>query len=519
VTEPGNDGRAAASGGRAPLDEEFRFRVISDCTADWQFWVREDGSVEYLSGGCERIGGYTREEILSGRVRLRDYVHPADFRRIRALWAEAMAGGERHDVEFRLRRKDGGIRWVSLSFVPVLDGQGRRYGFRGAIRDMTERKEAEAALAREREMLDTVVSTIGAGLVLLDLSHRILWYNAAQASVFGPLETNLGKRCHDVFAGRPGVCEGCPVARAFASGCTERLEKRGVMAGGVRGPRRHVLLVATPVRGADGAVERCLEVIVDVTDQRAREAERERMREQLVEVQKLEALGTLAAGVAHEFNNLLAGILGFASLLRSRVDPDAPEGRYAAMIERSAERAAELTRQLLGFARRGSLALREMDLNEVVRETLVMVRATFDRAIEVRERLAHDLRPVRGDAARLGQVLLNMCLNARDAMPAGGTLWVETANVDAGDRAAGPCGLPPGLYVCMAVRDSGAGIPPEIRGRIFEPFFTTKPPGAGTGMGLAVAYGIVRDHGGAVEVDSLPGQGTEFRVYLPACRA
>lgn len=504
--------------GGAPVDADLRNRVISEVAADWQFWVREDGAtLEHLSGACEEISGFSREEFLAGAVRLRDYVHPDDYPRLRGLYADAVAGKSGHDIEFRIRRKDGALRWGSLSFVPVRDDGGRFLGFRGSIRDITDRKVAEEALRREREMLDNVVSSIGVGLVLIERDLGIAWYNATQAAVFGSVERNRGKCCFEVFGRQAEPCPGCPVVRAFATGQVERAEKVGVAVPG--GGTKDLVLIASPVIGSNGAVERCLEIVLDVTERRARKAERERLREQLLQAQKLEAVGTLAAGAAHEFNNLLVGILGVASLLLARAEPGTSQFRHLCMIENSANRAAELTRQLLRFARKGQMHVRAVALNDVVRETLSLVRTTFDRAIAVEEDLAPALPPVFADPSQLGQVLLNMCINARDAMPQGGTLRVATAAVEAGPAEKGPAGLESGRYLLLSVRDSGSGIPQATLSRIFEPFFTTKEPGKGTGMGLAVAYGIVKEHGGAIEVDSTPGCGTEFRVFLPAAPA
>lgn len=379
--------------GASSLDPAFRFEVIAEHTADWQFWIREDGSIEYVSSDCERISGFSRAELASGTIRLRDYVHPEDYPEVRALYAEAMTGKERHNVLFRIRRKDGGTRWGSLSFLPVRDGSGRWFGFRGSIRDVTSTKEAEETHRRDREALHA----------------------------------------------------------------------------------------------------------------------------QLLQAQKMEAMGTLAGGIAHEFNNLLTGILGFTSLLQARTAPATPEGKALGMIERSATQAATLTRQLLGFARKEPLRVQEVRVNGVVAEVLSIIRTTFDRCIAIREELDPALWAVEGDPGRLAQALLNICINGRDAMTSGGTLFIRTANVESGARRPSCLGaVGPGQHVLLAVRDSGCGIDPSIRHRIFDPFFTTKDHGKGSGMGLAVVYGIVNDHGGGIDVESAPGAGTEVRLYLPA---
>ncbi|GAB4364544.1 MAG: hypothetical protein Kow00128_06290 [Deltaproteobacteria bacterium] len=498
-----------------PLDPGFRFRVIAEHTADWQFWVREDGAVEYISTECERISGYPREDLLSGRIGLKDYVHPEDYPAVRALYDEAIAGKERRDYPFRVRRKDGKIRWVSLSFLPVRDEAGRSFGFRGSIRDITAAREAEEALRRERDILDKAVSSIGAGIAILDRRQRILWYNAVHEKYFGPLAENFGKFCYEIFEQSPKVCRGCPVDEAYSQGVTVRGERIGVTVEG--GRVGDFEIYATPLRGPGGGFEQCVELVIEITEKRRQQAEQERLRAQLIQAQKMEAIGTLAGGVAHEFNNLLTGIVGFTSLLVKEAEPGSRQAKYLGMIEHSATQAATLTRQLLGFARKDSFSMQRIDLGEVAARILPIIRKTFDRAIEIREETGADLPPIVGDAGLLGQVLLNLCINAGDAMPKGGTLTVRTDAVTLSvPRPVAAGTLEPGRYVRLAVRDTGTGIAPEIRDRIFEPFFTTKEVGKGTGMGLALVFGIVQEHRGTIEVDSAPGEGTEFRIYFPA---
>ncbi|MBI5419795.1 MAG: PAS domain S-box protein [Deltaproteobacteria bacterium] len=501
--------------GKDPIDPEFRFRVTAEFTADWQFWVREDGAVEYISSECERISGFSRKDMLTGKVRLKDYIHPDDFAMMRAQYYDAIAGREKHNIEFRIRRRDGEMRWGAVSFIPVRDEFGRSYGFRGSIRDITDRKKAEEALRRERNLLDKVVSSIGAGLVLVDRSYRILWYNSIKTSCLGILEPDRGGCCYQVLVGRQAVCPGCPVEQAFATGRQARAEKTGITL--PNGRVCDLLIIATPLVGPDGTFDQCLELILDITEKRAQQAERERLRRQLIHAQKMEAVGTLAGGIAHEFNNLLTGILGFTSLLQMQIPPEGPGGKSLTMIEKSARRAAELTRQLLGFARKGKCNVQAVGINDVVRSVLSIIRQTFDRVVTIEEDLFPDIWSVSGDPGQLEQVLLNLCINARDAMPAGGTLTIRTRNADAEDeRPASLRNAVPGPCVLLSVKDTGTGIPPSIRDRIFEPFFTTKDPGKGTGMGLSVVYGIVQGHEGAIDVESRPDTGTTFHVCLPA---
>jgi PAS domain S-box-containing protein len=252
--------------------------------------------------------------------------------------------------------------------------------------------------------------------------------------------------------------------------------------------------------------------VTDITEHRE-------LEHRLRHAQKMEAVGTLAGGIAHDFNNIIQAVMGYTSLLKGRVAGDAEASAQADAIERASLRAAELTSQLLGFARKGKYEVKPTDLNGVVEKVVAMTRPTFDRSIDIRTELCAGLSPVDGAAGQLEHSLLNLCINARDAMPDGGTLRIETRNeTHSGQEMYGPVKVPAGRYVALSVSDTGVGIPSGSLPRIFEPFFTTKDPGKGTGMGLAMVYGIVKNHGGWIDVRSGAGRGTTFRVLLPASR-
>jgi two-component system cell cycle sensor histidine kinase/response regulator CckA len=280
--------------------------------------------------------------------------------------------------------------------------------------------------------------------------------------------------------------------------------------------QRWFLATADPILDEQGERIGSVHILADITL-------RKQMEEQLRQGQKMEAIGRLAGGIAHDFNNLLTAILGNASLLAQRLDPAAEEHELVDTLERAAWRAAELTRQLLGFSRQTLLWLRPLNLNETVEEVLTLLRRTMDPRIEVQARCTADLWPVRADAGQMSQVLMNLCLNARDAMPEGGRLTLETANrLITEAEAHGSTDTRPGEFVRLSVADTGHGIPTDVLPRIFDPFFTTKPAGKGTGLGLAMVFGIVKQHQGWIECHSAPHtaaercvQGTRFDVYLP----
>ncbi len=278
--------------------------------------------------------------------------------------------------------------------------------------------------------------------------------------------------------------------------------------------------------GHDTPVEISIGLIADLTPPVVQAlvrdiSARKRMEHQLIQAEKMEGIGTLAGGIAHDFNNILGGILGYAALIKGMVPEEDRLYRYTDIIERSATRASELTQQLLGYARGGKTHVKQIHPNEIVEEVLALMRedlAQHDLQIEIR--LEDSLPAIEGDAGQIHQVLMNLCVNARDAMDQGGVLKVVTDTVSyaAGDAACPP-GLPAGRYVRLTVTDSGHGMDAATQKKIFEPFFTTKEPGSGTGLGLAMVYGIVKNHGGQISVSSRVGKGTTMRLYLPVVDA
>lgn len=313
----------------------------------------------------------------------------------------------------------------------------------------------------------------------------------------------IGKRCYEVLHRSAEPPAHCPHQRLLSSGREERGDLQEAWLG------KSFDATATPLRDSQGALSGCVHVLHDIT-------ERRRLEEQYRQAQKMEAVGRLAGGVAHDFNNLLTAITGYSELLLARLGEEDPLRRYVEEVKKAGDRAASLTRQLLTFSRQQVLELRVLDLNSVVANVDKMLRRVIGEDIELVTILVPDLGPVKADPGQLEQVILNLAVNSRDAMPQGGKLTIVTSNVELAEASSHRHGeLSPGKYVVLAVSDSGCGMDSETQAHIFEPFFTTKGEGKGTGLGLAMVYGIVKQSGGSVWVYSEVGRGTTFKVYLP----
>lgn len=427
--------------------------------------------------------------------------------------------------------------------VPLVLADGTRFGFLGvldaAARDLaSEEREALAALGRlavarleaqrlldrqsqvERDLLKSrawlraivdhepeCVKVVSPDGLLLDINPAGLAMVEAEGV--------------EAVAGRPVLPLIHPddreaflnLHRASCQGQAGTLQFRVV---GLRGTERWVETRSVPLRDTSGRIEAVLSVSRDITERRRADEELRKTQAQLVQAQRMEAIGRLAGGIAHDFNNILTVINGYSEVVLRQLGEVDPLHDPVSEILKAGRRAAALTSQLLAFSRRQVLSPRVVSLNDVVAETERMLRRLIGEHIEFVTALAPDLGPVRVDPTQLVQVIMNLSVNARDAMPDGGKLRIATANVDLdGLDAARPADVPPGTYVMLSVSDTGTGMTPEVLAQAFEPFFTTKAAGQGTGLGLATVYGIVKQSGGYISVSSEPRRGTVFRILFP----
>ena len=457
---------------------------------------------------AERMFGYTREEVLGMMPPFRQILPPSAWPAGEAVLARLRAGDmTAHAINENLT-KDGRTICCEWWNTPLLEPDGTFVGLISLAQDITERRRAEDALRASEERFRQIAESISEVFWLTTPDKQEMAYlSPGYETIWGqPREAVYASPRSWMDAVHPDDRERVAEAAAKQAAGTYDEEYRIVRPDGTL---RWVRDRAFPVRDADGQVVRVAGVAEDVTARR-------QLEDQLRQAQKMEAIGQLAGGVAHDFNNLLTVINGCSELLLDSVGDRPDLTDLLQEIRKAGERSASLTRQLLAFSRQQVLAPTILDVNAVVEDMEKMLRRLIGEAVQLRTVLQRPLGNVRADRGQLEQVLLNLAINGRDAMPHGGELTIETRDIHVThDSAATRPGIAPGRHIALAVTDSGVGMTEEVRQHLFEPFFTTKGPEKGTGLGLAVVHGFVKQIGGFVEVTTEPGAGTCFTIYLP----
>lgn len=499
--EEKNDELAATIGDLK--NAEARYRGLFENSVAGLYQASVEGRMVSANVALARLFGFaTAEEFLSR--------HGVDWPERHAperrgeFARELQARGAVSDFEYELRRADGSVRWISENARMVSDGAGRPVSLQGSLSDITDRKEAERNIRRQTRLLDLAHDSISER----DLEDRFLYWNQGSERLYGwRAEEIVGRKVGETLRPNPDEFMKAKVG----------VLRTGEWSGELRHSRRdgHLVTVSsrwTLVRDDRGNPKSILVINTDISEKKTLEA-------QFFRAQRMEAIGTLASGMAHDLNNILAPILMSAPILRWTLPPSERD-KILQTIETSAKRGADLVRQLLTFGRGASGERGMVRMDKLVHEIVGIGQQTFPKNITVVGEVAEDLWTLRGDPTQLHQVLLNLCVNARDAMPQGGTLTIEGRNERVDESFASMVAdAKPGNYVVLRVRDTGTGIPAEIADKIFDPFFTTKEEGKGTGLGLATVAGIVKGHGGFLMLRSEVGRGTVFSIYFPATDA
>ncbi len=455
--------------------------------------------------------GYRLEEVIGKTsLELKIWNDPED--RV-AFVSELQTKGSVKNREVKFRDKSGRLRDILIS-AELIEIGIEKY-ILGAALDITDRKRMEASLRASEEKYRSLVENTSDAIILLDLERRILSCNQAFSNLFGytpdEIEGESIQKIHpseDSFHTIGKIAYPVVHQKGTFKGEWNLVRKNGEVI--------PVEVVISSIRTLEGSVSGYVSSLRDITDRRKMEYEKSLLEEQLRQSQKMEAIGILAGGIAHDFNNLLTIIQGNSEILLFELSENHPLKKGIEEISGAARRAADLTRQLLAFSRRQILEPKIIDLNEIVGNLNKMLKRIIGEDIKLVTTLARDLGSVKADPSQIEQVILNIAVNARDAMPKGGTLTIETANVEIDEHYARThISVIPGYYVMLSIGDTGVGMSPEVAKKVFEPFFTTKEIGKGTGLGLSTVYGIVKQSGGNIWVYSELNKGTTFKIYLP----
>jgi PAS domain S-box-containing protein len=510
-----------------------------------------NGVITNWNKSAERLFGYTAQEAIGQPITM---LIPPDRQDEEPEILARLKRGERVDHFETVRvSKAGSLLEISLTISPIKDATGRVIGASKIARDITKRKEAEEALRRAMEFDEAVMSNMGEGLYTVDKQGLVTKMNPAAEKLLGwTIEELRGKKMHDVTHykhpdGSPFPAEECAGLQVMREGkALKDFEDTFIRKDGRLFP---VSYSSSPLRNRDGEIVGLVVVFQDITERnQAQETlrqnqaqlenrvaerttalqqvnaalsrdmeERKKLEEQLLQSQKMESIGVLAGGIAHDFNNILNIIQGYAFVLRGHTTQDKETSESLTIIDETVHRGSALVQQLLTLARKSTTKVESVNVNGLVEGLITLITQTFPKTIELSLALEADLPSIMADKNQIEQALLNLCVNARDAMSDGGRLSFKTQSIE-GETLQGLDDTLDGHYVCIEVSDTGVGMDESTRKRIFEPFFTTKNTGHGTGLGLSVVYGIVKNYNGFVNVESKPESGTSFRLYFPVAQ-
>ncbi len=466
----------------------------------------------YVNPALAELIGYPREIILDKFSPL-DFIYPEDLPLATRMIEKRLRGEiQKAHYTFRVVRKDRTVVYCEVF--------GRRIDYCGepaiitSVIDISERIRAEKALRNAQREWELIFNSIGHPTMILGPDHTILEANIATQRMLGKSADELrGRKCYEIFHLNNKVPSNCPLEKSLKSGSFETSEMKMEALGKI------FIVSSTPVIEENGEIKKFIHIATDITKWKQDQVEKQKLQQQILQMQKLEAIGRLASGVAHDFNNLLTGIMGYAQLLSLKLSHQHPLHSYAKEIIKSAEQAAYLTQQLLAFGRKQMVNPTVLNLNSIVAQMEKMLRHTIGENIELITQLEPVVRPIKADPGQIQQIIMNLVINAKDAIESTarkrGKIIIKTENVFIDKSYCQRFSYAyPGHFVVLSVEDSGCGMDEETMKHIFEPFFTTKELGKGTGLGLSVVYGIVKQQGGWINVYSEPQKGTVFKIYF-----
>ncbi|HEV2566591.1 MAG TPA: PAS domain S-box protein [Microvirga sp.] len=495
--------------------QEGRFQLLVDAVTDYAIYMLDPtGVVASWNPGAQRFKGYTESEII-GEHFSRFYTEEDRAAELPRRVLETAAREGKFEAEGWRVRKDGTRFWAHVVVDPIRSPRGELIGFAKITRDLTERKKAQEALKESEERFRLLVQGVtDYAIYMLDPQGHVTNWNAGAQRIKGYTESEIVGKHFSHFYTDEDLATELP-RRALETAAREgKFEAEGWR---VRkdGTRFWASVVIDPIRNDQGDLIGFAKITRDITERRKTQEALEEAQAALFQAQKMEAVGQLTGGVAHDFNNLLTIIVNNLDLL-TRNARDPRDVKLIESAQRAAERGAKLTQQLLAFSRRQPLQPNAHNPNTLIEGFEAVLRRACGELIRLQLSLAPRIRWISVDAPQFESALLNLVVNARDAMPDGGSLKIITGNVALNEEDAALSSLQPGQYVSIAVQDTGTGMTPDIVNRVFEPFFTTKEIGKGTGLGLSQVYGFVTQSGGHIKVDSTPGQGTRVTMLLPA---